>query len=350
MAGRGVKPVPMLAVTLNEDRRKYLIRLLKSIDYPIDLILITIGNNNATAVAEMVSEARHGEVLLKRRFRNTHIVIKTMDANPGAATGFNSGLKYLQSSVGIGQGFTVNASISEPPSASLIEHKHKHTHKHTHKYKPPQWGIVVNADIAFYPNILFTLAHQVEAALVSNKKFGIGFTSLCCGSEWSAVVFTTRVAQEVGLMDENFYPAYYEDEDYGIRIRLAGLQAVKFDNTALLHGELDGSKDYLSGLFSELYLNPRNDADSQAWRRMHQKGVTFGHTYLEKKWGVEVGYFDSRGTFHAPSANVPKLECKSVAGINGLCQPRFSRPFDKAGSSVRDWVLDEKERAEIMGA
>ena len=60
-----------------------------------------------------------------------------------------------------------------------------------------------------------------------------------------------------------------------------------FGNTALQHGELDGSKDYLSGLFNELCLNPRQDEDSQAWRRMHQKGVTFGHAYLERKWGIE---------------------------------------------------------------
>jgi GT2 family glycosyltransferase len=344
---RRVAPVPMIAVTLNEDRRKYLLRLLKSIDYPVDLVLVTIGNSNATAVQEMKEEAERGRAFIKKRFRGAHVVIKTLDKNPGAAAGFNTGLRYLQSSVGIGKGFTTNASIAESAPVHMVDRKGK---KHMHKYKPPQWGIVVNTDIAFYPDVLFTLAHQVEEALTANDKCGIGFTGLCCGSEWSAVVFTTRVAQQVGLMDENFYPAYYEDEDYGIRVHLSGLQAVKFGNTALQHGELDGTKDYLSGLFNELYLNPRQDEDSRKWRRMHQRGVKYGHDYLERKWGVEVGHFDSHGTFHAPPKHVSKLDCKSVSGINGECRPRFSVPFDDKSKGLQDWTLDEKERASIMAA
>ena len=67
--GQRVTPVPMIAVTLNEDRRKYLNRLLKSIDYPVDLVLITIGNSNATALQEMKSEAERGKSFLKKRFR-----------------------------------------------------------------------------------------------------------------------------------------------------------------------------------------------------------------------------------------------------------------------------------------
>ena len=110
----------------------------------------------------------------------------------------------------------------------------------------------MNNDIAFYPGVLKTLAEQVEMELIRNEKFGIGFTSLCCGGEWSAVVFTRRMVNKIGLFDENFYPAYYEDDDYGIRVRLSNYQAVKFENTPMLHGMIDGSKDYLSGLFSNL--------------------------------------------------------------------------------------------------
>ena len=244
-AGRRATPVPLITVTLNEDRRRYLLRLLKSIDYPVDLVLIKIGSSNATAVQEMTSEANLGKALLKKRFRGVHVVIETLDKNPGAAVGFNTCLRYLQSSVGIGKGFTANASISEIVPAHIKDRKGR---KHMHKYKPPQWGIVVNTDIAFYPNVLFILAHKVEEALAVNDNFGIGFTSLCCGSEWSAVVFTTRVAEKVGLMDENFYPAYYEDEDYGIRVRLLARKPSSLTSTALQHGDLDG-KDYLSGLF-----------------------------------------------------------------------------------------------------
>jgi hypothetical protein len=50
----------------------------------------------------------------------------------------------------------------------------------------------------------------VERNLVQDPRFGIGFTSLCCGSEWSTVVITRRLIDSIGYFDENFYPAYYE--------------------------------------------------------------------------------------------------------------------------------------------
>lgn len=350
-------PIPLLAVTLNEDRRRYLVRLLKSIDYPIDLIQITIGNSNATAVQEMVAEAKLGEMLVRKKFRNTHVHVITMQENPGAAFGFNVGLKYLQSTVGMGKGFEgvstaigVGSSKEGSGSLSMVENEFadrvRHRHK-AHAHSVPQWSLVVNADISFYPGILSTLAEQVEFALATDDSFGIGFTSLCCGSEWSAVVFTTKVASQAGLMDENFYPAYYEDEDYGIRVRLSGLKAVKFEDTPMHHGELDGSKDYLSGLFDELYLNPKQDEASQKWRKSHQRGVQYAHSYLEKKWGVEVGHFDSRGTFHSPPNSVPKLDCKSVEGINGKCHPVYKAPFNNQSMVIKDWSLNAAERAKI---
>lgn len=356
---KGVKkvPIPLLAVTLNEDRRRYLVRLLKSIDYPIDLIQITIGNSNATAVAEMLADARLGEMLVRKKFRSTHVHVITLQENPGAAYGFNVGLKYLQSTLGVGNGFEgvskvtgVGSTKDSNSSLSVVENEFadrvRYRHK-SHAHALPQWSLVVNADISFYPGILNNLAGQVEQALAADDRFGIGFTSLCCGSEWSAVVFTAKVASQAGLMDENFYPAYYEDEDYGIRVRLSGLKAVKFENTPMHHGELDGSKDYLSGLFNELYLNPKQDEESLKWRKSHQRGVQHAHSYLERKWGVEVGHFDSRGTFHSPPKNVPKLDCKSVEGINGKCHPAYTTPFNDSSMSIRDWQLDASERAKI---
>ena len=148
------------------------------------------------------------------------------------------------------------------------------------------------------------------------------------------------------LLDESFD---YEDEDYGIRVRLSGLKAVKMLDTPMHHGELDGSKDYLSGLFDELYLNPKHDEGSKRWRESHQRGVQFGHEYIEKKWGIQVGHFDSKGSFHAPTGNVPKLDCKSVEGINGKCSPVYTAPFNNASMTIRDWSLDEPNRSRIAG-
>jgi hypothetical protein len=54
------------------------------------------------------------------------------------------------------------------------------------------WVFVLNNDIAFYPGVLKRISHYVERSLIHDKKFGIGFTSLCCGGQFSAVIYTRR--------------------------------------------------------------------------------------------------------------------------------------------------------------
>jgi hypothetical protein len=69
--------------------------------------------------------------------------------------------------------------------------------------KSKAWSLVVNADIAFYPGVLRTIAFNVHnfqnVNIRSNERpVGIAFTSLCCGAEWSAVVFTKALVEAVG--------------------------------------------------------------------------------------------------------------------------------------------------------
>lgn len=344
--------IPLLSVTINNDPKRYLLRMLKSIDYPIDLIQITIGNQNATLVDRIVKDIKRGEMIVRKKFRRTHVKIKLLKINPGAAYGFNEALQYLDSN-------TTEEDTKKPSYHHHFQHEisgsgtsekrnfFRLNRKQAHAYSVPQWALVVNGDIAFYPNVLGRIAWDTEYLLDTDPQFGIGFTSLCCGSEWSAVVFTKRALNKVGFADENFYPAYYEDEDYGIRVHLSGLKAARFNNTALLHGEIDGSKDYLSGTFDQLYLHPKQDAEALNWRATHQRGVQYGKQYIEKKWGVSVGYMDARGTFHAGRK---KLDCKSLDGINKHCGAAlgFKVPFNDPGNSIHHWKLDQDGRNGIL--
>lgn len=49
---------------------------------------------------------------------------------------------------------------------------------------------------------------------------------LCDETEngYSSMVFTPELLYEVGYLDENFFPAYYEDNDHRYRMKLAGLE------------------------------------------------------------------------------------------------------------------------------
>jgi len=40
---------------------------------------------------------------------------------------------------------------------------------------------------------------------------------------WHCIGFTRKTLDTVGMFDEQFYPGYYEDNDYGWRLQLAGI-------------------------------------------------------------------------------------------------------------------------------
>lgn len=48
-------------------------------------------------------------------------------------------------------------------------------------------------------------------------------------NHWCAFIVTKRCYETVGLFDNRFYPAYFEDNDYCYRMRLAGMKQIKTD-------------------------------------------------------------------------------------------------------------------------
>jgi len=294
-SGLRLTSIPMMTVSLNSDNNHYITRLLASIDFPVDRICIQIGNNNMSIIQTII----HDIQVTRMKHPNLHVQVSTLPYNPGSARGFNFGLRNMLYSM-----------------------------------DKTQWVLVVNNDIAFYPGVLKNLAEQVNNQLVENRKFGIGFTSLCCGGEWSAVVFTNRLVQEIGLMDENFYPAYYEDDDYGIRVSLSSYKAVTFNNTPMLHGMIDGSKDYLSGLFSSLYMTKNLSPGEKAWKLAQELGQVVSKEYIEKKWNIKMPGFKDK---------FKSVDCKTVIGINERCKVGYDSPYGNKSLSLSDWTLNERE-------
>jgi hypothetical protein len=192
------------------------------------------------------------------------------------------------------------------------------------------WGLALNYDIAFFPGILKRISRAVEYHLKHDKKFGIGFTSLCCDGFYSAIVLTKRLIPEVGYFDENFYPAYFEDDDYSVRVHLSTLHARHFNSTPLLHGEVDGSKEYISGLVDLLFYRPPKTKEIDIWRASFQKGVKRAGIYFDEKWGA--------GT--SKSLNVKgEVKCKTAEGINTRCGGTFSHPFNNSLYGLSYWTL-----------
>lgn len=55
------------------------------------------------------------------------------------------------------------------------------------------------------------------------------------GPNFSAYMINRRCWEEVGKFDEGFFPAYFEDNDYHYRIKLAGLKAIVYPPALFFH-------------------------------------------------------------------------------------------------------------------
>lgn len=64
-------------------------------------------------------------------------------------------------------------------------------------------------------------------------------------NHWCAFIITKPCFEKVGLFDNKFYPAYFEDNDYCYRMRLAGMKQIKteFLNPAIFRNSMTIAKN-----------------------------------------------------------------------------------------------------------
>lgn len=131
---------------------------------------------------------------------------------------------------------------------------------------PGPWFFSGN-DMKFLPGSLALL----DKAIDENPDAGV-----IMAYHYSAFLLTQKGFETLGLFDENFYPAYFEDCDHYRRMMLAGMKDVRVPGFECVHGEAPywGS----STIKSDPELNKKNEK-------------TFGnlHRYYVNKWGGEPG-------------------------------------------------------------
>ena len=302
-----VRPIPLISVSLHEDRTDYLPRLLRSIDYDVNRIVIQVGNDDATVVEMIVRKVLN----VSRAMPHLTISIITRDVNPGCANGFNLGLRGL-----VGD---LNSTSTAPPLLQSVTNDVK---SHTPvAFDPDDWVLIVNSDIAFYPGTLRNISVSVEQQLHDNSLFGIGLFDV----GWSAFMVTRRLINRIGYFDENIYPAYYEDNDYGTRVALSGMHAARFDNAPILHGD-----SRLTGTESRL-LNVK-------FRALFEVSLPRTQEYMTAKWG---------------RPHCWPIDCKFVKGMNAHHHDHdkpvpFKHPFGDASKPLWYWQLDQTRRDAIL--
>jgi GT2 family glycosyltransferase len=162
--GLGVAMIPsMIVPTLT--RHDLLTQMLKSIDYPVGLLLIINNHPNANfegtdSIPDCVADYR----------------VLNMPSNLGCAGSWNLGVKL------------------QP-------------------FAP--WWLVASDDVVFEPGALELFAQECSPDYVT------------ISDEWPHYQFFgvgENVVQKVGLFDENLYPANFEDDDYQRRCEIAGVE------------------------------------------------------------------------------------------------------------------------------
>jgi GT2 family glycosyltransferase len=123
----------------------------------------------------------------------------------------------------------------------------------------------------------------------------------------SCFYVTGLFTNQLGWFDENFYPAYHEDQEMCLRSRILNVRRCQFSRIAkdsVFHG---GSQTLKNASDSQRqYINAAN--------RLHGR-------YLKERWGA-----------------FPK---------SGLALPEKRSPFDDASVHPADWTLDLALRNEI---
>jgi len=142
----------------------WLVRLIDSIDYPVDDLFIVNNSGNDKIAEELNQISKKKYDLIK------NIKVCNLPSNIGCSGAWNLIIKCYCLS--------------------------------------PYW-IISNHDIAFVPGLLEEMVN-----IMLKKEVGI----VKAGTQWELFLLKEFVVQECGLFDENFYPAYLEDCDYYVRL------------------------------------------------------------------------------------------------------------------------------------
>lgn len=223
------------------NRGDLLLRMLRSIDYPINKIVIINNGNDLgiQAVLEQIEEESEYNLRIH---------------NPGYNIGVASSWNWIC------------------------------------KKNPAEYWLLAGNDIQFTPGDLRKIDLFVSTY----------YDYVMYPANWGHSLFAIRQScfDGAGYFDQNFFPAYGEDQDHCYRIKLAGLKWTDVPNVHAVHGEppLWGS----STVWSDPVLNRKCAITQQN-----------NAEYFRRKWGGEPG------------------------------KEKFIHPYDNPDLSIKEWIIDK---------
>eukprot|EP00759_Apiculatamorpha_spiralis_P041921 PhF_6_TR40341/c0_g1_i1/m.60000 len=175
-----------------------------------------------------------------------------------------------------------------------------------HQSRPAvPYVLLVNADVSFGPNSLHHILQYYETNNLKSSVVGMGLG-------FSALILSRNVVDRVGTFDENFYPAYWEDVDYQIRLNREGINTV----------ELNSLPNIKNHVVVNHHQSMSLKKSTPEYRKRHSRVDRWIYAYM--KWG-----FMERHLGYADLFNHPTL---------------FRHPYNVTSLPTSYWVKDTKYR------
>lgn len=137
-------------------------------------------------------------------------------------------------------------------------------------------GMATALDVAreiAHPQALFSIRAEDQAKFAEKE-----------AANTSAFMLTRSCWERVGAFDEAFYPAYFEDNDYCYRMKLAGLSAIILPTALCYHfGCRTQTEAYAGPMAAKLAFLRCQDYYIRKWG-----GAPFAETYLTPFGGRDV--------------------------------------------------------------
>lgn len=277
--------IPVLGFPVIFDPQAQTLRLLRSIDFPVrELIIVAMGDK----------KHKYMDILMAR----------AQEIRPDA--------RIIRVASNLGCAGAWNEILHTTPDAP--------------------WWLIGSNDVAYQPGMLERIASNTRRALKAEAlggPFAPGLRTFAIKGQpeeantLPSFVLSRRAVAIVGLFDENFWPAYAEDNDYFNRIKLMGGAKVGVasfhDNTVeIIHGPEDWEDGrHYSGL---------NDGPIMTWEADDIAQIMISSNNFRLHFCQKYG----------PLGRVGK--CRDV-------QYSSVGPFGVFTASWDDWVLDPVRRA-----
>lgn len=279
--------IPILGIPIINGYH-WLERLIKSIDFPIDTVLILNNNSNDIDLVNNLDKLQHN------KFDNQHInniKICHLPANIGVAASWNLIIKS-----------NINA---------------------------PYW-LISNNDISFTPGVLENFYHKAQ-----NNNIGIVYGNPGDFGNGSYDLFLIKdwVIQEIGLFDENCYPAYCEDVDYIIRIsnyrRYKDLQTTYLDLPYYHGNKLSSEPNY--------YLGGGRQTGKQKpglLQKLDEVNLK-NYEYMYMKWGSEC----NANNYQEFPLNIQNMPLSYISYNLNFCRSKFI-DFNQEDKNMDEFYID----------